>query len=214
MNEPQLIRSTIPLTAIILAGGRSSRMGRDKALIAIEGTPLLQKICYLALQCTSDVYIVTSWPERYQDLLPNGCKLIQEAPLPGEETHGPLVGFAQGLAQVQTEFVLLLACDLPQLRIEVLQNWIEKLTEATESAIASTTSEPIAFLPRQVKGWEPLCGFYRQSCLPALTDFINQGGRSFQQWLVQHSVQELPLTDVQMLFNCNTPDDLALLKSN
>lgn len=215
MNEPQPIKDTVPLTAIVLAGGQSSRMGRDKALIAIEGTPLLQKICHLALQCTSEVYVVTHWPERYQDLLPDACELIQEVSLPGEERpQGPLVGFAQGLAQAQTDWVLLLACDLPRLRIEVLQSWIEELTKMTELAIASTTSEPIAFLPRQAKGWEPLCGFYHRSCLPALTDFIHQGDRSFQQWLAQHSVQELPLADVQMLFNCNTPDDLALLKSN
>lgn len=210
MDQPQLIRSTIPLTAIVLAGGRSSRMGQDKALIMVEGVSLLQKTCHLALQCASEVYVVTSWPERYQSLLPNTCELIQEVPLPGEDTHGPLVGFAQGLAQVQTDWVMLLACDLPRLRIEVLQSWIKELAKATERAIAPNGLEPIALLPRQAKGWEPLCGFYRRSCLSALTDFIDQGGRSFQAWLNQSVVKELPVTDAQMLFNCNTPDDLAL----
>lgn len=219
------------LTAIVLAGGQSSRMGRDKALITIEGAPLLQKICHLALQCTSEVYVVTPWPERYQNLLPNACRLIQEVSLPGNERpQGPLVGFAQGLAQVKTDWVMLLACDLPRLRIKVLQSWIGELTKVVESAMAVNAAarvnspnsyprdihqlEPIAFLPRQAKGWEPLCGFYRRSCLPALTDFIDQGGRSFQQWLNQNVVQELPLDNPQVLFNCNTPDDLALLESN
>jgi len=60
-----------------------------------------------------------------------------------------------------------------------------------------------ALLTHHAKGWDPLCGFYRRSCLSALTDYIK--GRSFQHWLAQHPVQLLPLPDAQMLFNCNTP---------
>jgi molybdopterin-guanine dinucleotide biosynthesis protein A len=175
-------------------------MGQDKALLPIQGVPLLQVVCSIALSCADTVYVVTPWPERYQELLPTTCWFIREVPL----HHGPLVGFAQGLAQVQTDWVLLLACDLPRLRVEVLQDWAVGLN--------SVGQEAIALLPRHAKGWEPLCGFYRRSCLPALTDFINQGGRSFQQWLAQHSVQLLSLPeDDQMLFNCNTPADLEAI---
>ncbi len=192
---------SVSLSAIILAGGQSSRMGRDKALIALQGVPLLRKVCEVALSCTNEVYVVTPWCERYQDILPNACRIIQEVALPGETTpHGPLIGFAQGLAQVETDWVLLLACDLPQLQVEVLQRWTEQLEKTEEDVIA--------LLPRQSKGWEPLCGFYRCQCLPMLTQFINQGGRSFQHWLAQHSVQELPVNNTQMLLNCNTPADL------
>jgi len=198
----------VPLSAIVLAGGRSSRMGQDKALLPIQGVPLLCLVYSIAESCADPVYVVTPWPERYQKLLPATCQFIQEMP----RNHGPLVGFAQGLAQVQTDWVLLLACDLPRLRVEVLQEWIAELNSAGKA---------FALLPRHAKGWEPLCGFYRRSCLPALIDFINHGGRSFQQWLAQHPVQLLPLSeDDQMLFNCNTPTDLdavlttALIKYN
>ncbi|MBV8883306.1 MAG: molybdenum cofactor guanylyltransferase [Chroococcidiopsidaceae cyanobacterium CP_BM_RX_35] len=207
------------LSAIVLAGGRSSRMGQDKALLPIQGVPMLQLVCEVAQNCTSSVYVVTPWPERYQHLLPATCQLLQEVPLPGESTgevlsssskatlplpHGPLIGFAQGLAQVQTDWVLLLACDLPRLRVEILQRWADGLPSVSQDAFA--------LLPRHAKGWEPLCGFYRCSCLPTLTDFIQQGGRSFQQWLIQHSVQLLPLPeDDPMLFNCNTSADLAAI---
>jgi molybdopterin-guanine dinucleotide biosynthesis protein A len=114
--------------------------------------------------------------------------------------HGPLVGFAQGLAQVETDWVLLLACDLPQLQVKVLQHWAAGLEKTAEDAIA--------LLPRHPKGWEPLCGFYRRQCLPMLTKFISDGGRSFQHWLTQHPVEELPVSDTQIFFNCNTPADL------
>jgi len=192
----------ISLSAIVLAGGQSSRMGQDKALLPIQGVPLLQLVCDVAQSCTRLVYIVTPWPERYQ-LLP-ACQFIREVPSP--QPHGPLVGFAQGLVQVKTDWVLLLACDLPRLRVEVLQDWASELN--------NVNPETSALLPRHAKGWEPLCGFYRRSCLPTLTDFINQGGSSFQQWLTQISVQLLPLPeDDQMLFNCNTPTDLEVINS-
>ncbi|MFN6499346.1 MAG: molybdenum cofactor guanylyltransferase [Nostoc sp. DedQUE01] len=192
------------LTAIVLAGGNSSRMGQDKALIPIQGVPLLQRVCDIAKGCADTVYVVTSWPERYQDLLLSGCQFIQEVPLPSAspQTHGPLVGFAQGLAQVQTEWVLLLACDLPRLRVEVLEEWATRLDTVGDDAIAALAHHP--------KGWEPLCGFYRRRCLPQLLDFINQGGRSFQEWLQQYPVEALPLPEPEMLFNCNAPEDLTL----
>lgn len=186
-------------------------MGQDKALLSIQGVPLLELVCSIASRLCDRVYVVTPWPERYQHLLSANCQTIREMPLPGESTgeviplpHGPLIGFAQGLAQVQTDWVLLLACDLPRLRFEVLQDWA--------AGLDSVGDEALALLPRHAKGWEPLCGFYRRRCLPSLTDFINHGGRSFQQWLAQHPVQLLLPEDDQMLFNCNTPADLEALR--
>ncbi len=200
--ESQPGANALTLSSIVLAGGRSSRMGQDKALLPIQGVPLIQLVSGIAQSCAAPVYIVTPWPERYQEILPATCRFIREVHLPLPQ--GPLIGFAQGLAQVQTDWVLLLACDLPRLRVEVLQDWAAGLN--------SVGQEAIALLPRHAKGWEPLCGFYRRSCLSALTDFINQGGRSFQQWLAQHQVQILPLSeDDQMLFNCNTPADLDIV---
>ncbi|WP_315789533.1 molybdenum cofactor guanylyltransferase [Fischerella sp. JS2] len=189
------------LSAIVLAGGKSTRMGRDKALIPIEDVPMLQRICQIAETCTEQVYVVTPWPERYQHLLLPKSQFIQELPLPDEtgnelKTHGPLVGFAQGLTQVTTDWVLLLACDLPKLRVEVLQHWIAGLEQVPEEAIAA--------LVYRNNRWEPLCGFYRRRCLPELNKYIQQGGRSFQEWLKQYPVQVLPLVDQEMLFNFNS----------
>lgn len=186
------------LTAIILAGGKSSRMGQDKALIPILGVPLLKLVYDVATTC-ADIYVVTPRIESYQQILPLNCQFIREVPPFG----GPLLGFAQGLTQVQTDWVLLLACDLPNLRVEVLQQWANKLDDVESEAIAS--------LVHHNKRWEPLCGFYRRNCLPNLNQYIEQGGRSFQEWLNQHCVDILPMTEPSMLFNCNTPEDLANL---
>lgn len=200
------MNKTKVFAVIILAGGQSTRMGQDKALIIVQGVPLLRQVCEVAMKCSSEVYVVTPWAERYQNVLPSNCRVIQEVLLPGQtQSHGPLVGFAQGLAQIETDWVLLLACDLPQLQVEVLQSWATPLKTVPPNAIA--------FLSRQSKGWEPLCGFYRRQCLPLLTQFINTGGRSFQHWLAQHPVQEMQVSDTEMFFNCNTPADLEVLKA-
>ena len=188
------------VTTIVLAGGKSTRMGRDKALIPMVGVPMLQLICTIAEACTDKVYIVTPWPERYQELLTPKSQFIPEVSLPGEtgnepRTHGPLVGFMQGLAAVETNWVLLLACDLPNLRLEILQDWISKLDTIPENKIAA--------LVQNNQIWQPLCGFYRRRCLPELSQYVEEGGRSFQQWLKSYSVEVLPLEDSQMLFNFN-----------
>lgn len=200
------------LAVIILAGGQSSRMGRDKALIKVDGIPLLQRTCAIALQCAPLVYVVTSAMRDYSKIVPNRCCLIKESLLPGEsKLQGPLVGFAQGLvqtqAQSQTDWVLLLACDLPRLNQAILQRWILQLTPF---------DGVMALLPQGEKGWEPLCGFYRTDCLNNLTQFTEQGGRSLQVWLAQTSVQAIQFSDnldekrreQAMLFNCNTQEDL------
>jgi molybdenum cofactor guanylyltransferase len=200
------------LTAIVLAGGRSSRMGQDKALMSIgHQPPLLQQVCQVAQQCTDVVYVVTPWVERYQPLL-NALDaippihLIQEQLLSEDDLmHGPLVGFAQGLVPVTTDWVLLLACDLPNLRVEPLQQ--------AATLLPTVSAETMALLFKNPSGWwEALCGFYRRQSLDKLEPFIQQGGRSFQRWLSQETVQELPLTDPQMLFNCNTPADVERVK--
>jgi molybdopterin-guanine dinucleotide biosynthesis protein A len=205
------VKSSLPLslipcslTAIILAGGKSSRMGQDKALIRIKDRPLLQQISTLAQQCASQVYLITPWGERYQSILPKGCQIIKEIlPPVGSKSAGPLVAFAQALTHVQTEWVLLLACDLPLLNQAEVQQWLGYLSQTPETALA--------LLPRHRKGWEPLAGFYRRRCLSLLEEFIDKGGQSFQDWLAEHPVAELPVSNPQYLFNCNTPEDLEKL---
>lgn len=202
------------LSAIVLAGGQSSRMGRDKALVAINGTPLLIQICQIAAQCAESVYVVTPWIDRYQPIFADAhwpAQFIAEVTPDESHPHGPLMGFMQGLTQIKSAWVLLLACDLPKLQVEVLQQWVTILPTVPETTLA--------LLPRNPQGWwEPLCGFYRYQCCTSLETFVRQGGRSFQSWLetlsMQEAVKELPLFDPTMLLNCNTPADLQQFVSS
>jgi molybdenum cofactor guanylyltransferase len=193
------------LTAIILAGGRSSRMGRDKATIEIAGVPLIRRIYDVVATCIDlgRIYIVTPWPEQYQQVLPPDCHFILE-----QQPHqGPLIAFAQALAEINANWFLLLACDLPNLSTPVIQSWIDSLP--------SIDHQSIAYLPRHMsKGWEPLCGFYRQICHDSAIEYIDHGGRSFQGWLKMNMVTELVIADPLCLVNCNTPADLAAISQN
>jgi molybdenum cofactor guanylyltransferase len=188
------------LAAIILAGGKSTRMGQDKALLTINNCSLLTHVCTVAQDSLNWVYVVTPWVVKYRDLIPPQVQLIEEKiVLPDRESNCPLIGFYQGLQQVTTEWILLLACDLPKLNSEAIQQWCQHLTTVTDSEIA--------LLPKSEKGWEPLCGFYRRSCLPLIEVYLNDGGKSFQQWLAQYPIRELPISDRSVLFNCNTWED-------
>jgi molybdopterin-guanine dinucleotide biosynthesis protein A len=189
------------LVALVLAGGQSSRMGRDKALILWHGQPMLQRVCQVAADCCQLVYIFTSRPDRYQDQISGDYQWLMESN-PG---NGPLMALSQALDQIDTEWILLLACDLPELDRGILQQWSEQLSDLSPDILA--------VVPQSGDRWEPMCGFYRKTVQPTLEAFIQEGGRSFQGWFKQIPVQSIPVSqsESQMLKNCNTPEDLAQL---
>ncbi|WP_197530085.1 molybdenum cofactor guanylyltransferase [Gloeobacter violaceus] len=185
------------LGVLILAGGHSSRMGRDKALVEIGGKPMLRRVWEAArggLGAGAPSWAVTPWPERYRELLP-GCIWIEE-----RYSEGPFAAFLQALPHIQSEWVLVLACDLPDLEAGVIGRWARALGGAPDSALA-------ALVP-SAKGWEPLCGFYRRRCFSSAMQYLAEGGRSFQGWLERIEIFALA-ADRDMLRNCNTPEDLS-----
>ena len=182
-----------------MAGGQSQRMGQDKALLPWQGIPLLRRVGRVAADCSDRVYILTPWPDRYGHLCDPGWQFLLET----VSGQGPLVALQQGLVQIDSDWVLLLACDLPRLQPAVLQQW--------RSQLGDLPAEILAAVPYLDDRWEPLCGFYHRQCLKQLDPFIAAGGRSFQTWLTQIPVQPLflSLERSQMLWNCNTPADLV-----
>ena len=194
------------IDALILAGGRSARMGQDKALISVQGQPMLRRVAQVASGCCRQVWILSPWPQRYSVVVdPVGSLLREDHP-----DQGPLVGFHQGITQVSSipdppEWILLLACDLPFLQETILREGMERL-EGIES-------DRLALVPYRQDRWEPLCGWYRLRCLSSLAAAIQRGERSFQTWLARIPVEKLQITSghsewERMLWNCNTPADL------
>ncbi|MEM9117714.1 MAG: molybdenum cofactor guanylyltransferase [Cyanobacteria bacterium P01_F01_bin.56] len=188
------------LAALILAGGRSQRMGQDKALLEINGVPLLRHIWETAHTLTSTVWVATPHRDCYQSLLPLETRWIDEPLTPASVSlQGPLVVFSQALPAIDADWILLLACDLPNLKAASLDQWSRDLP-------GISTAE-IAYVPQTAQGWEPLCGFYRSSCLSSLRAYLATGQRSFQNWLNHSRIAVIADVPVDMLANCNTPAD-------
>lgn len=179
-------------------------MGRDKAIVEIDGIPLIRRIYNAVAGCrdltgehlAGAVYIVTPWGQTYQPILPPTCQFIPER----SPHQGPLCAFTQALTEIDSTWVLLLACDLPNLSTPLIQSWIDRLP--------LVPAQSIAYLPKHPKGWEPFYGFYRHTCHNSAIEYIQSGGQSFQGWLKLNPVTELVVADPSCLANCNTPAEL------
>lgn len=198
------------IATVILAGGQSRRMGQDKALLTLDGEPLIRRMSRHALACASAVYVVTPWPDRYRPLLPPNIQFIPETRDLDVPSPGPLAALTTALDQLlgtgnpddasDPDWILALACDLPNINAAILQGWSAEL-----EAVAA---DSLAYLPHHQGRWEPLCGFYRPACVPSWQTYLAQGRRSFQGWLNHNLVQAIPDIDPQWLVNLNTPVDL------
>jgi molybdopterin-guanine dinucleotide biosynthesis protein A len=163
----------------ILAGGRSSRFGSDKALALIDGRPMLDHVAgQLARQCDNLVVIGRDWP---------GMVRVDDRPGPG---LGPLGGFAGALAHARDhgfDAVLTSSCDLPALPGNLLD----------------LLSAPDALLRRQ-----PTIGLWASAHADALAAYLRSGApRSVRAWA--DTIKASTIAWGEELANINTPEDLA-----
>ena len=206
------------LSALILAGGYSRRMGTDKALLPLShNQPMLLRTAQIAQQIATDVAVVTPWPSRYRSLLSTTeVRLVQEPTTARcldsgsaeKPSAGPLSGFAYGWQHITSDWCLLLACDLPYLDAVRLNQWWSWTVSAVSHDVMETGLDgayPMASLAAGANGWEPLCGFYHRSCLPSLTRQLATAQRAFQPWLQRLTIARYDDIAPQMFFNCNTP---------
>ncbi|MEM9150200.1 MAG: NTP transferase domain-containing protein, partial [Cyanobacteria bacterium P01_F01_bin.3] len=126
------------LSVLILAGGKSVRMGQDKATLSLNNVPLLTRTCRIGQDIAKDISVLSSTPAAYAKLLPAGVKNMRDA----QSGRGPLWALHQGLDQCQTQWLLLLACDLPYLDRDRICQWRSHLT--------ALPSECLAYVPRSL----------------------------------------------------------------
>lgn len=131
------------LTAFILAGGKSTRMGADKAFVTLDGRTLLARALELARSVTPDVRIVGD-PAKFARFGP-----VVEDLFPG---CGPLGGIHAALRASQTNLNLILAVDLPLISPPLLHYLLTRAKSASAMVTAA----------RANGGWQPLCAVYRR----------------------------------------------------
>ncbi len=159
-----MIRKT-HTTAIILAGGRSTRLGHDKRQLRLWGTAgptLLAHTVQRAAALCDPVLVILHDPEQWAALSAPGIVLLRDA-YPGD---GPLGGLATGLAASSTPRALLLACDMPLLPVPLL-GWLADHTDDADALVlAAADGRP-----------EPLVARYATHCLPQVTTLLAAGER-------------------------------------
>ena len=143
----------------MLAGGESSRMGRNKALLELGGVPLVVRVARLVAAVTGAATVV-GWPEAYSGL---GLGAIRDD-WPGA---GPLGGIATALRASESEWNLVVACDLPYLT----KPWLEHLAHRAHVSNAD------AVLPMNDAGAEPLCAMYNKAAEAAIWLALDRGTR-------------------------------------
>lgn len=193
-------RTCIPVTAAVLAGGRSQRMGVDKTLLPFDGEPLVRRVTELAAQVCSSVIVVTNRPEAIAEAgLPDSVRVLADE----VAYQGPLGGLVTALANAEDEWVLALAADMPWLEPRV----IRALWDARDGAQV--------VLPTSEKGPEPLLALYHTSCLPEARRVLESGRRRLIAMLpnvktVEVSLDTLRAVDpgLRSLVNVNTPEEL------
>lgn len=193
--------SRIPVTAAVLAGGRSLRMGIDKTLLSVEGAPLVVRVAESVSTVCAHTVVVTNRPEALGDIdLPEGVRVLQDT----VAYQGPLGGLVTVLEHAEDEWVLAVAADMPWLRPEL----VRALWEARDGAQV--------VIPVGPKGSEPLLALYHTSCLPAARAVLDSGRRRLVAILPAVKVVEFPVEslrsfdpDLLSLVNVNTPEELA-----
>ncbi len=185
------------LTAFLLVGGKSMRMGRDKAFVEFQGKTLLDRALSLLRGITSEVMLVGS-----RDRLAGHGPVIEDVFV----NAGPLGGIHAALRASQTDLNLLLAVDLPLVSPGLLQYLVSR-AEKTRALVT---------VPRTSDGWQPLCAVYRRAFAEAAEAALQQDHNKvdalFDRVLID-VVSEGELTDAGFpataFKNINTPEDLG-----
>jgi molybdopterin-guanine dinucleotide biosynthesis protein A len=187
------------ICAVILAGGKSSRMGFNKALLKVDGTPLIRILVNRVLPITNHILVSSNDTADYQ--------FLDFPVIPDQyREHGPLAGLHAAMLKHVAPLYLVLACDLPNLQTPFLRNLIA-FAEGFDAAI-----------PRSRVGIaHPLCAVYRRTCLPTIENALQQGNKKVITTFLDSSLllgwigpDEGQFEDDD-LANINSPEDLQKL---
>jgi len=185
------------VSAFILAGGKSARMGTDKAFVLLDGRTLLARMLHLARQLTSNVHIIGD-PAKFAPFAPT----IEDI-FPG---CGPLGGIHAALRSSRTDLNVILAVDVPFVSLALLDYLISRAT----SSNANVT------LARAAGGFQPLCAIYRRSFADAAENALLAGHCKIDALFAPTTTQVIEEAELEasgfsprIFRNLNTPEELA-----
>lgn len=184
------------ISGVIQAGGKSTRMGRDKAFLEIGGKRLIDRLVDGLRQIFPEVIIVANTPDLYDYL---GVRVVPDL-IPGK---GSLGGIYTATAVATHPWAFVMACDMPFFNSRLIRH-LASLTEGWDAIVPYTDD------------WEPLYALYAKACLSPMERLIHSGDLKISRFFPHVRVrrvdrEELEPYDSQglSLFNANTPEEFA-----
>ncbi|MCB9916397.1 MAG: molybdenum cofactor guanylyltransferase [Planctomycetes bacterium] len=189
-----------PVTGVVLCGGASRRMGRDKARLELAGASLLRRALDAVGAACDEVLLASGDPARYAEL--GVAAVADEAP-----DAGPLAGLAAALASARHERVLVVACDMPRVEPALLRALLDRAQEADLDVCWFESA----------RGLEPLCAVYSRRCLAPMRAALRAGRLKVTGFVTEElrvgrlgeAELDAALAARDCAVNLNTPADLA-----
>lgn len=186
------------VAALILAGGKNSRMGgTDKAFLDVCGETVVERTLGLLHRCFPQVVVVSNHPERYALLAAE----VTRDEFPGQ---GPLAGIHAGLGLVRAPYAFVVACDMPFLRLEPIAFLVQRL-RAQEAVIPCWEGDI-----------EPLHAIYAAGLRTRMEAALRGGMRAIRDFLPEVRAEFVAETDLRAVpgaeesfRNINTPEEAA-----
>jgi molybdopterin-guanine dinucleotide biosynthesis protein A len=184
------------VTGVILAGGKSFRMGEDKANLPVNGKTLFSVNLDLLRMYFSRVIIAGDRPDLARPDVPY---------IPDIFPGSALGGLYTGLKSVDTDWIFVIPCDMPFPDGRILEQ-LHSMYQGTDAVI-----------PETPKGYEPVFAFYHKNCLPTFERALQEGRKSIFSLYPKLNVRFLKWQDMpegweKSLLNVNTPEDLKKVK--
>ena len=201
MVEPSKNAANVDISGIILAGGRSRRLGRDKAVEPFGGEPLIRRVIGRVQELTDDIVVVVADEDRGKALpLDAGHRIALDIYPDG----GSLGGIFSGLHAAKNTWCLVVACDMPFLNRQLLRS-MTALREGWDAVVPLPGPYP-----------EPTHALYSKICLPHMEAKLRAGDlkiSGFFEAVRVNYVEEQAIRrhdpDLHSFFNVNSADDLA-----
>lgn len=191
-------------TAVILAGGKSSRMGFDKQFLEINKVRIMDKLIAELSKEFEDIIIITNKPEEYKDVK-DGVRLISD-----EITEiGPLSGIYGGLKESKSKYVYFIACDMPNVNLNYICYIKRVITNSKANACVAKINGKI----------QPFNAFYSIDILSKVKELIKLNVRSIaglieiiEPIFIKENVFEKNNYSFDMFINLNSKEDLEIYK--
>ncbi len=179
------------ISAIVLAGGKSARMGRDKAVLPFGGERLIDRVISALQDLFSDILVVCSRPDL---ALPPSIRLVADEQ-PG---LGPLMGILSGLKASATDMNFVMACDIPDFNRVFLLRMLEDCADVDIR------------VPRHADGrYEPLFALYSRRVIPLAQACLDRGISKVDRIFPDCRVEFVDIPADLRLININTPADYS-----